>query len=298
MKNIFLPILLTTACLIAAAAQNTATQNSAGQTVEEQNHEPPAVMGITREAIKEGHGAAHEKVEADWAAAFRKRNLPFHSLALTSMTGPGEVWFLLPSKSFAEVERAGQEFQKSGLKSEIEMLEARDGELRSNSRTMYAIYRKDMSYHPELVNIGKTRYVGVTTFRLKLGHMGDFMEGSKKFLEADEKAGLKTPQVVYQVVAGAPEGMFLFMEPMESLKTLDEMPARDKAVSEAMGSEDFQRMMKGAGDVFTSIEYSLFAVNPRMSYVSKDTEDVDPAFWRPKMSPGKAASKRAENPGQ
>jgi hypothetical protein len=305
MKFIGVPTFVMAACLISAAGQNAATQNSAaqdtaGQTAQAQNSEPPAVMGIIRESIKEGHSAAHEKVEADWAGAMRKHNFPFYSLALTSMTGPGEVWFLLPSKSFAEVEQAGQELQKPGLKTEIEMLDARDGELRSNSRTMYAVYRKDMSYRPELVKIGKARYVGITTFRLKLGHMSDFSEGSKKFLDANEKAGVKAPTVAYQVIAGAPDGMFLFMEPMESLKTVDEIPARDKAVSEAMGNEEFQQLMKGAGDVFTSIEYSMFAVNPRMSYVSKKTEDVDPAFWRPKMTPSKTAtaSKRPENPGQ
>jgi hypothetical protein len=290
--------------LIAAAAQNVTAQNTpaqdtTAQNASAQNHELPAVMEIIRETVKEGHSAAHEKVEADWAGAMRKHNLPVHSLALTTMTGPSEAWFLVPYKSFAEVEQAQQESQKPALKAEFDMLEARDGELRSNSRTMYAVYRKDMSYRPELVNIGKTRYIGITTFRLKLGHIEDFMAGSKKFLEADEKAGLKRPQVAYEVVAGAPVDLFLFFEPMESLKTVDEMPSQDKAVREAMGNEDFQQLMKGAGDVFTSIEYSLFAVNPKMSYVSKDTEDVDPTFWRPKMA-GKTAtnSKRAENPGQ
>jgi hypothetical protein len=102
------------------------------------------------------------------------------------------------------------------------------------------------------------------------------------------------------VVAGAPFDLFLFLEPMESLKPIDEMPAQDKAVRDAMGNEDFQQLMKGSGDVFVSVEYSLFAVNPKMSYVSKETEDVDPAFWRPKMGAGKTAAngKRAENPGQ
>jgi hypothetical protein len=217
------------------------------------------------------------------------------------MTGPNEALFLLAFKSFAEVEQAGKEMQKPPLKAEIDVLEGQDGELRSTSRTMYAVYRKDMSYRPDLVNIGKTRYFGVTAFRLKLGHTGDFEAGSKKFLAAHEKAGLKAPAVVYQVIAGAPADLFLFFEPMESLKTVDEMPTQDKAVAEAMGNEEFQRLIRGAGDVFTSIEYSLFAVNPKMSYVSKETEDVDPAFWRPKMAQGKAASgssKRAEKSGE
>jgi hypothetical protein len=305
MKKVFLAIIVTAICLIAAAAQsataqNAPTQDTTAQNAQAQNHEPPAVMQIVRESIKEGRSAAHEKVEADGAAALRKHNIAVHALGLTSMTGANEALFLIAYPSFAAVEQTGQEFQKPGLKGEMDMLEARDGELRSSSRTMYAVYRKDMSYRPELVNIGKTRYVGVTAFRLKLGHMEEFMAGSKKFLEADEKAGLKRPEVAYEVVAGAPADLFLFFEPMESLKTVDEMPERQKAVMQAMGSEDFQQLMKGAGDVFTSIEYSLFAINPRMSYVAKDTEDVDPAFWRPKMSPGKPTTNNAkpEKPGQ
>ena len=50
----------------------------------------------------------------------------------------------------------------------------------------------------------------------------------------------------------------------------------------AMGAENFSRFNKATGDVFTSMETDLFAVNPTLSYMSKETEDVDPDFWRPK----------------
>jgi hypothetical protein len=284
MRNLFLSIITAaTVCLIAGSANYTGAQSAPAQGTAAQSHEPPAVLEIVRESIKEGHAPAHEKVESDWANAFRKHNFPYHQLALTSMAGPSEAWFLIGFPSFAAVQGASQEMEKSGFKSEMDTLETRDGELRSNSRTMYAVYRKDMSYKPELLNVGKTRYIGILSFRLKLGHMKDFEEGGKKFLAADEKAGLKTPSIAYEVVTGAPADLFLFFEPMESLKDLDEAPAREKAVAAAMG-EDYQQLMKGAGDVFNSIEYTLFAVNPRMSYASKETEDADPAFWRPDMT--------------
>lgn len=285
MKNLFVPIVLTATCAISAVAQEPG---------------PPAVLQIGREAIKEGRSSAHEKVEADWARMVRKNKFPFHYIALTSMTGPGEVWFVSAYPSFAAVEQGLKESQKPGFKADNDLLDARDGEIRSTSRTMYAVYRKDMSYHPEQANIGKTRYVSIESFRVKLGHTEDFMTGSKMFISAFEKANIKAPMLVYQVVAGAPEGLFLFIEPMESLKTLDEMPAREKALADAMGAENFQRMMKGAGDVFTSIESSLFAINPKMSYVSKETEDADPAYWRPKVTSTKptADTKVAEKTGQ
>jgi len=285
MNKLALTILVIAICLALAsqktAGQETATQATAPQSAADaQKHEPPAVLEIVRESIKEGRVGAHEKVESEWAAAFRKHNFPNHQLALTSMTGPSEAIFLVAFPSFASVEESDQMFRKPGIKSEMEMLDARDGDLRGNSRMMYAVYRKDMSYRPDLVNIAKTRYIGITVFRAKLGHMQDFEEGSKKFVTADEKAGLKTPAVAYQVISGAPADTVIFLEPMESPKTMDDFPAREKAVADAMGA-DYQQMMKGAGDVFSSIEYNLYAVNPRMSYVSKETEDADPAFWRP-----------------
>jgi hypothetical protein len=285
MKNVFVPLVIAATCCIPAIAQD------AG---------PPPVIQIIRESIKEGRSAAHEKVETDYARMFRKNKFPFHYLALTSMTGPGEAWFVSAFPSFAAVEESDKEFQKPAFKAENDLLDARDGELRSISRNMYAVYRKDMSYQPEQANVGKTRYVNIESFRVKLGHTEDFMTGSKMFVAAFEKAKIKAPMLAYQVVAGAPEGLFLFIQPMESLKTFDEMPARQKALMDAMGAENFQRMMKGSGDVFTSTENSLFSVNPKMSYVSKETEDVDPAFWRPKVTSAKPAAdtKVAEKTGQ
>ena len=251
--------------------------------------EPPPVMGIIREAIKEGRGAAHEKVEMDYVRAFRKANFPYHYLALTTETGPGEVWFVGSYDSFADVEKAEKQMEQPPMKSDIELLDARDGELRGSSREMYAVYRKDLSYRPQLANLGKTRYVMVGSLRVRLGHMDAFMSGSKMVMGAYEKSNSNQPMLAYEVIAGAPDGLFLFFLPMESLGALDQEPARQKAFMEAMGPENFGQIMKGMGEVFTSMENSLFAVNPRMSYVPKTIEDVDPAFWR-KAAAGKPAT--------
>jgi hypothetical protein len=59
-------------------------------------NEPPAVIQIGHEAIKEGKGAAHRKVEQDFANTFRKNKYPFHYLALSSQSGPNEVLFVHP----------------------------------------------------------------------------------------------------------------------------------------------------------------------------------------------------------
>lgn len=88
----------------------------------------------------------------------------------------------------------------------------------------------------------------------------------------------------------------MFVIPLHSMKELDEEPAREKAMVEAMGEANFRKLMKGTGDVFQSMETMLFAVSPDMSYVSKATEDEDPDFWRPKAatSAAKPAPKASE----
>ena len=256
---------------------------------------PPPVLQIQREVIKEGKTAAHEKTEAEFVRAFRKAKFPGHYLAITTMSGAGEVWFLDPYPSFAAWEQYQNEQDKEPLKSELEMAEAHDGPLREPGRSMWAVYRKDMSYRPEMLNVGKTRFVTIGTYRVRLGHDEDMRAGAKAILEAYQKGNIEATLLCYQVVEGAASGTYLFFSTMDSLKALDDMPARQRALSEAMGADNYRQLMKGSGDTFVSIDSNLFAVSPAMSYVAKATADQDPEFWNPKPA---AAAKPKEKPAK
>ena len=259
---------------------------------------PAPVVEIYRESIKEGRGSAHEKVEADYAAAFRKANFPAHYVALGSMSGPGEVWFIQPMPSFAVNEEYDKTSEKEPLKSALALMDSRDGELRASSRASWAVYRPDMSYRPEKFNPGKARYVMAGTFRVRLGHDEDFMAGAKMYFGGFAKANIDACILAYQVVAGAPAGTYLFFTMMESMKELDEQPARMQAMQQAMGQENFARLMKSSGDAIVSIEDTLFQVKPGMSYPPQSIVDADPAFWKPKAAakpatPAPAAEKKS-----
>jgi hypothetical protein len=267
------------------------------------SQEPPAgpapVVQIMREVIKEGKGAAHEKTEMEFVRAFRKAKFPGHYLALTAMSGSGEVWFLDPYPSFATWEQYQKEQDKEPLKSELEMAESHDGVLREPGRSMWAVYRKEMSYRPEKLNVGKTRFVTIGTYRVRLGHDEDMHSGAKAILEAYEKGNIDATLLCYQVIEGASAGTYLFFSTMGSLKTMDDFPARQKALTEAMGADNYRQLMKGSGDTFVSIDSNLFAVSPRMSYVAKATADEDPEFWNPKVSAKpEAAAKPKQKGGQ
>ena len=212
------------------------------------------------------------------------------------MSGPGEVWFIQPLASFAQNEEFEKLEDKEPLKSAVGMLDARDGELRSISRTMWAVYRPDLSYKPEKFNPGKTRFVDVGTMRVRLGRDDDFANGAKRYFGAFEKGNVDLCVLGYQVVAGAPAGTYLYFTLMDSMKVLDGDADRMKAMMEAMGPENFAQFMKAAGDVFTSIEDTLFEVKPGMSYPTKDMVDADPGFWKPKPAMMKPAAAGAVAP--
>lgn len=254
---------------------------------------PAPVLQIIRETNKEGRAAAHERVETEWAAAARRANHPARYVGLATISGPSEFWFIEPMASFSMFEDWDKASSKEPVKTTFANLDSRDGELRAASRTYWAIYRPDLSYQPEKFNPGKTRFVTIETMRVRPGRDEDFAAGGKQYLDAMHKANIDECMLAYQVVAGAPEGTYLFFEPMQGMKELDAEGARMQAVAEAMGPENASRFRKAAGEIFTSIDSAILQVKPGMSYPPESTTEADSAFWKPKASaPAAPAAKK------
>jgi hypothetical protein len=55
--------------------------------------EPPKVLRIIREDIKEGRTAAHEKTVARLASALARNKYPANYIGLNALTGPSQAWF-------------------------------------------------------------------------------------------------------------------------------------------------------------------------------------------------------------
>jgi hypothetical protein len=245
---------------------------------------PAPVIKIDIEVVKEGKNAAHEKVETDWMATLRKANFPATYYALSAMSGTSQVWWIQTMASFAADEESQKFTDKEPLRNSWDTLDARDGELRASSRKMWAVYRQDLSYKPESMNLSKTRYVDVATYRIKLGKDDDLAGGAKAIFGAYAKGNVDMCILGYQVTAGAPQGTFLFFMTMDSLKVLDGGPELQRALKVGLPEPTYQQLMKGTGDVFVSMEHDLFEVKPGMSLPSKSVADGDPAFWKPKPS--------------
>jgi hypothetical protein len=249
----------------------------------------PKVLMVVREQIKEGREAAHAKAEEAWPRIFSKGNVTTHYVGMTAESGPSEAWFLEPYDSFGGMEKARGEIEQSPLAADLEVANVQDGELRTGSRTLLAVYRGDLSFHPAeaMSSLPKCRHMGVTVLRIKYGHDADLAQIAKLLIDGDEKSNSDQPVLTYQAISGGPSGTYLIFSPMDSLAHMDAAPARLAAARQAMGERNRQRLDALAPEVVQSSESLLFAFNPRMSYVSKEFAAGDPEFWNPKPASAK-----------
>lgn len=243
---------------------------------------PPRILQILREDVKPGRSAAHQKYETGWPRAFAKANWPTNYLAMTSITGPSEAWFMTGYESFGAWQKDRENLDRNeALKNEDDRLVQGDAEFLSGSRSIVAAYREDLSYTLP-VELPRMRYFRVVTFRVRPGHDSDFMEATKVVRAGYEKANIEGGFATYQIVSGMPTPTYLVLVPMKSLDEIDSGMIKARKVQEAEGEEAQKKMAKLAADGYLSIESNLYALDPKMSYPAKDFAAVDPEFWNPK----------------
>ena len=80
---------------------------------------------------------------------------------------------------------------------------------------------------------------------------------------------------------------------MKSLKDMDPNPDMQKAMMAAMGEDGGKKLDKLASEAFINEESTIYAFSPGMSYVPKEWEDADAAFWKPKPATVARAAKKA-----
>jgi hypothetical protein len=250
---------------------------------------PPKVLQIFREEVKVGKAPAHVKVEKGFVAAFARANWPTHYLAMTTITGPTEAWFLTGYPSFAAWEKDRDDTDKNtALTADLDRLVEKDGELLTNGRSLVAFLREDLSAGGP-VDIAKMRYFRLLTFRLRPGHESDFQDATKIVRSAYEKAKIEWPRAVYQISGGMPGPTFMIFFPMKSMSEIDALIARAGTIREAEGPENEKAFAKLASDGYTTVESNIFAFSPAMSYPSKEFIARDPEFWTPKQAAKPAA---------
>ena len=267
----------------------------------------PPVMRITVEDIKPGSMGAHTKSVGAYLALFNRAQTPQPRIGMVPVAGDqNQVVYLEGFPSFEALEASDKKLEAAfaaapALQAELDALEKSGGPLHASQRTMIAVLRSDLSYRPlSMSAVGKSRYFGVATTRIKPGRVQDYEGYIKQLNRARDKANLAESSAVYQVTSGAAVGTFMTFTANKSLAEVDAfrsgMAARNKAVDEALGGEEVVRQRRETIEaIVVDGRTALYAINPSLGTPVSQIASADPDFWTPK-APGKALAVKKEEP--
>jgi hypothetical protein len=249
----------------------------------------PNVIQIIREEVKVGHGADHVKTEAGWPAAFEKAKSPHYYIALVSLTGANEAWYVVPYDSYKAM---GDELKLStddaALAAELARLSKADAEHVTAVRSIQAVARKELS-RGAFPDATKQRFYEVTIFRVRPGHGESFAAAAKAFGTAASRSAPNISYRVYEVVAGMPGPTYLVFSSVTGFADFDKMMSDDEATMKGATAEE-RAALKKLNEGLVNTESHRFRLDPEMSYVPKEVRAQDPAFWMPKKPAAKPPS--------
>jgi hypothetical protein len=241
----------------------------------------PKLLTIIQETVKPGLGADHAKHETGWPAAFEKAKSPDYYLAVTSMTGPTQAWYLVPQQSHAAAaETMKREDKDPVLSAELARLALRDAEFISGVRVVQTMARPDLSYGA-FPDLAKVRFYEVTQFSVRSGQTAKFEALVQRYAAVRKRVAPDTSYRFYSVIAGMPGPTYLVFSTVDDYAKFDQtMATHAKTMSSATAEEkaEFDKW----GDYVVREETQRFRVDPGQSYVPKETRAQDPEFWSPK----------------
>jgi hypothetical protein len=242
----------------------------------------PTQVTIIREQVKLGREVDHARIEAGWPAAYAKAKSPTYYLAMTSLTGASEAWFVVP---FASNAAAGDDMKLEAtdtvLAAELQRLGRADAEVVNESRTIQTMARTDLS-HGAFPDMAKQRFWEVSLYRVRPGHEGEFEAAAKAYGAAAERVAPGVSYRVYAVTAGMPAPAFFVFSSVESYAQFDQMTADGQKIFQSFTPDELATINKFFTDAEINEETNRFQLDPQMSYVPAATRATDPAFWLPK----------------
>ncbi len=239
----------------------------------------PNLLTIIREQVKPGHNAAHARNEQGWPTALEKAKHPYFYLALSSISGPNEAWYIIPYQSH---EKMGDDFKRADddpvLSAEIDRLSTDDGEHLTGTSTVHALARPDLSYG-DFPDLAQMRFYEVTTYTVRPGRESDFEKVAQAYIAARKRAGIKTGWRAYQAIAGLPAPSYLVIGSVKALGDLDQFSSDHGATMKASTAEEGELMQKGMRETVIREETNRFRVEPKQSYIPAETRNQAPDFW-------------------
>jgi hypothetical protein len=254
----------------------------------------PSLVTIVREEVKVGRATEHARIEAGWPAAYERAKSPDYYLAMVSMTGPSEAWYISPYASHAAIgESMKREAADPVLSAELARLARADGEVLNALRTIHAMARPDLSMgaYPDLA---RQRFWEITTFRVRPGHEQEFDAAAKAYIAAAQRSAPATAFRVYEIIAGGLTPTYLIFGSITAFGQFDDMLANGMKTMQGATAEERAALQKFSTDGMINAETNRFRLDPKQSYVSRETRATDPAFWgaQPRPTAARPATAR------
>lgn len=247
---------------------------------------PPNVLVIHREYLKPGKGGQlHERSESAFVHAFADAKSPYHYFALDSLSGPSRSLFLFSYASFADWEKETAAIRNNpALGAKVDQASLMDGDLLTGYDAGAMMLRPDLSLNKG--SIDGARYFEITAFVVKPGHVHDFTELAKLYIDTYRKVAPQTHWDTFEVMYGSPipttagGEVFLVFNLMKSLAETDKsIQDSDKFASE-LGATGMQKVSELTAASIQLSTTNLFVINPRESNPPGEWIKKDPGFWK------------------
>jgi hypothetical protein len=248
---------------------------------------PPKVLVIHREYLKPGKGGQlHERSESAFVHAFADAKSPYHYFALDSLSGPTRSLFLFGYDSFADWEKETAAIRNNpALGAKVDQASLMDGDLLNGYDAGAMTLRPDLSLNKG--SIDGARYFEITVFVIKPGHVHEFTELTKLYIDTFHKIDPQAHWDTFEVMYGSPVptttggDVFLVFNLMKSLEETDKSILDSDKFSSELGASGMQKVSELSAASIQFASTNLFAINPRESNPPTEWIKKDP-FWKVK----------------
>ena len=242
----------------------------------------PKLLTISRERIKVGHDSAHVKTEAGWPAAYTQAKSPDYYLALVSMTGSAEVWFITPRDSYTGWGRSMERDEANPeLSADLDRLWVADAEHLDGSDQIETTARPDLS-HGNYPDLNHTRFWRITIMRVRPGHDKQFADMVAQYKTVASRVAPNLAWRIYAVTAGMPGPTYILFSSVQAFGQFDAMTTDYNAIIKGATPQEAAAFQKFGAEDLVSSTANRYRLDPAMSYVSDETKKADPAFWNKK----------------
>jgi hypothetical protein len=224
--------------------------------------DPPAkIIQIYREGVRPGAMPKYQQIEASAAIFCAKANCPNPYLAMTSITGPNEVWWVNGFDTVETMERVWHDYASNEqIMRQLDEVAGQKVDLVFPSVTLLAHFRDDLSFSSN-TTFASARYMSISVVQVRPGQIVPFEKARLGQRAVQQRVG--RTQWVYQVTSGTEDGTFLVITPGRTMQELHLFTITDDRT-----------------DAVLSSETRLYAVSPSMSMPARSWQELDPDFWK------------------